>query len=57
MSKSKLQWETIDKRTHRLKVLGGWIIRSSLEKQYQDGAVSVHQIFISDVAHQWSLNE
>jgi len=53
-------WETIDAHTDRLKVPGGWIVRSSLIKmEFHDHfvsvATSVHQIFIPDFDHMWIL--
>ena len=44
------KWEFIDKETDRLKVLGGWIVRSWNRD-------SVHQIFISDEYHDWKFDE
>ena len=48
---SKIKWEDIDDQTDRLKVLGGWIVRSWMSGR------SVHQVFISDEYHDWKLEE
>ena len=42
------KWENIDEDTDRLKVPGGWIVRSWVMR-------SVHQVFISDPGHTWTL--
>jgi len=47
-------WEKFDKHTDRLRVPGGWIVRSL--KVYGDGC-SVHQVFIEDKNHTWELEE
>ncbi len=42
-------WEKIlDKQTERLKVPGGWIVRSFL-------ASALHQVFVSDPDYTWEL--
>lgn len=46
-------WEAIDKHSERLKVPGGWIVRSWIS---YNGS-SVHQIFIADVNHAWELQK
>jgi hypothetical protein len=54
-------WEIIEMRiedaacSDRLKVPGGWIVRSytSMGKYSNEGGI--HQIFISDVNHTWIL--
>ncbi len=47
------EWEKIDAsgRSYRLKVYGGWIVRSV---EIYSGC-SIHNIFIADSAHQWQL--
>ena len=45
------EWERIDDRSERLKVPGGWIVRSD-SGSYEGG---VHQIFIEDINHEWRL--
>ena len=50
-------WEKIDKQTERLKVPGGWIVRSKFTEIFNGCAVSVHQIFVIDPDHSWSLGE
>ena len=44
-------WESLDKFTARLKVPGGWIVRSRYVRI--NGGASVHQIFIADQNHDW----
>ncbi len=50
-------WETIDKFSERLKVPGGWIVRTSYLHVVKNAGVAVacHQIFIADPSHEWSL--
>lgn len=43
-------WETLDEHTERLKVPGGWIVRSYLSG-YQ--AKAVHQVYVPDPGHLW----
>jgi hypothetical protein len=50
-------WEIIDKNSFRLKVPGGWIVKSVHKEFYSGISVSVHQIFIKDEGHNWKLNE
>lgn len=47
-------WEELNGDTDRLKVPGGWILRS-----YVGGmeAKTLHQVFISDPEHTWKFNE
>ena len=45
------KWEDIDDRSERLKVPGGWIVRSD-SGSYEGG---VHQIFIEDPNYEWKL--
>lgn len=40
--------------TERLKVPGGWLVRS-LYFEYKTGA-ALHHIFVSDPAHEWKLD-
>ena len=51
-------WETIDRYTHRMKVPGGWIVKSFL-KDFRIclSPCSVHQIFIADAEHEWKLEK
>jgi len=48
-------WEDIDDSSDRLKVPGGWIVRSWISYWNSDGGV--HQIFVVDVEHQWKIGE
>ena len=52
-----IEWEDINSNSDRLKVPGGWIVRSCVKSGSYDGGASVHQIFISDSKHIWNLNE
>lgn len=45
-------WEEIDVCTARMKVPGGWIVRSVLTRST---GVSVHQIFVPDPGHVWEI--
>ena len=47
------KWEWIDDRSERLKVPGGWIVRSD-SGSYEGG---VHMIFIKDAEYEWILEE
>lgn len=50
------KWEEIDKLTHRLKVPGGWLVRSIYSVSYAYGAgCSVHTVFVEEVGHNWVL--
>lgn len=48
-----LKWESIDAQTERLRVPGGWIVRTSVFTYF---GVAVHQIFIADNEHIWELS-
>ncbi len=53
-----VKWEPIDDDSDRLKVPGGWIVRSRLyinDNINGLAAASVHQIFIHDIAHEWEI--
>lgn len=39
--------------TERMKVPGGWVIRSTITRGSEDGGVCTHQIFIEDPGHTW----
>lgn len=47
------KWERIDRHTDRLKVPGGWIVRSRIIYE----GCSVHHIFIEDQKHTWKLEK
>ena len=51
----KSPWKNIDNETDRLKVPGGWIIRTT--EYYIQKSVAVHQIFVKDENHEWIINE
>lgn len=40
----------------RLKVPGGWIVRSIILSTGVDGGSSLHQVFIVDPDHEWELD-
>jgi len=48
------KWEEIDDSTDRLKVPGGWIVRS-----YATGidAKTIHQVFVEDSGHTWVFGD
>ena len=50
------KWEKINEEhmetTFRLKVPGGWIVKSKI---YCSDGVSIHQIFISDPTYSWEF--
>jgi len=48
----KTPWERLDKTTARLKVPGGWVLRSVA--WYTD-SVSLHHVFVADPEHEWKL--
>ena len=52
----KTTWERIDNHTDRLKVPGGWVVRSSLSGPMPQGA-AVHQLFVNDHEHRWCLDK
>lgn len=49
-------WEKIDDSSDRLRVPGGWIVRSHLEQSW-DGGASVHQLMVFDTHHRWRLDD
>ena len=57
-----MKWETIDETSERLKVPGGWIVRSYVVKNshIQNGtsvSVGLHQVFVSDPEYLWILDQ
>jgi hypothetical protein len=46
------EWEEIDDTTERLRVLGGWIVRSSIDCK---SGVSISQVYIPDPNYGWVL--
>ena len=57
---SKVVWESIDLidsriSSDRLKVPGGWLVRSIYLRGQQDGSCALHQIFVADPNHEWIL--
>lgn len=56
----KLEWEPIDDESDRLKVPGGWIVRSWIKIERTAigiAAASIHQVFIEDPSHSWKLED
>lgn len=43
-----------ERESHRLKVPGGWLVRTTVSRDGQGGA-AVHQIFLVDMRHEWKL--
>jgi len=59
-SKNRVMWESIDLidsriSSDRLKVPGGWLVRSIYLRGQQDGSCALHQIFVADPNHEWVL--
>jgi hypothetical protein len=57
-SKNRVVWESIDLidsriSSDRLKVPGGWLVRSVYLRGAQDGSCALHQIFVADPDHEW----
>jgi len=54
-----MKWETIteDPFCYRLKVYGGWIMKSVLKERSDRGsiALAVSMVFVPDPNHEWSL--
>lgn len=49
-------WEKVDRRTERAKVIGGWLIRSfnyKNEKSFEVTAESM--VFVPDSNHDWTI--
>ena len=43
-------------RSDRLKVPGGWIVRSCFSyASYAGGGCAIHQVFVPDPTHEWEL--
>lgn len=55
------EWELIEDggysspKSERLKVPGGWLVRNWICQTYDSGSSCVHQIFIADPHHDWSV--
>ena len=49
----KFEWEKIDLVTVRAKVFGGWV----LSKRFIYGNGSESLCFISDINHEWKIDE
>ena len=50
------QWEPLDYRTDRAKVIGGWIIKHWNEANgAKEWALSESMVFISDPDHNWTI--
>ena len=47
-------WEDIGEETKRLKVPGGWLVRSNIS---YIGSVSVALTYVPDPDHSWQLND
>lgn len=44
--------------TNRMKVPGGWIVATTMIHHVMNGAgCSVHQLFISDPEHKWTIEK
>lgn len=54
----KVIWETVAREdfnvTHRMKVPGGWVVRSYIKNQ-EDYPVAL--VFVPDVKHEWMLEK
>lgn len=55
MTEFDATWEVLSKNTYRLAVPGGWIVKSVHVEIWQGCSVSVHQVFIADEHHGWTL--
>jgi hypothetical protein len=53
MTYSKI-WECIDEYTERLKIPGGWVLRS---RSIGYDSRTIHQVIINDPGHTWQLEE
>jgi hypothetical protein len=51
------KWEVIDGNSSRLKVPGGWIVRSYLDVGISSRSCSIHQVFIPDPEHLWIFED
>ena len=47
------KWESLGSHSERLKVPGGWIVRSYL----QNNGPAIHQIFVEDPGHSWRFDD
>jgi len=41
--------------SHRLKVPGGWVLRTTVTAISSGGGVSVHHVFVKDPHHEWQI--
>jgi len=48
------EFEEIDKYTNRLKVHGGWFVRT-MSEQLTRSSPATHTIFIADPRHEWEI--
>ena len=55
--KIPFEWEELDNYTERLKVIGGWIIKSE-NSLYENGkwALSESMVFVPDPNHEWEID-
>jgi len=54
----KCKWIEIDDNTARLKVPGGWLVRSSImivhiQSRNKSDSTTIEQTFVSDPFHEW----
>jgi hypothetical protein len=61
--KIKFEWELIQDEwgdytfsTYRAKVIGGWLIRNTVEVDENNQSISTSIIFISDPEHKWEIS-
>ncbi len=54
MNEQDEKWEDIGKGTYRLKMHGGWLVRT-LTLGTCDGGAGVSIIFVQDLEHSWRL--
>ena len=51
-------FEQIDKHSDRIKVPGGWLVRTFVHSSWMEAvSCSVHTVFIADPQHTWELNK
>jgi len=47
---------TVGPHSYRMKVPGGWIVRTIVQAMTSNGGAAVHHIFIKDPEYAWKIN-
>lgn len=53
--KIKFEWETLDAQCQRVKVIGGWVLRSHDVDDCNSEYTVESMVFIPDPEHRWKI--